>query len=122
MSTPVDTQRLARVLVISESGAVDRDWVESLAGCAEVRVVPTIADALAAMRDERCDLPLCATAQLPPRSQATATAQNQKPLESVGQGVCLLAPHGRMLGSNAKLRSYPRDIAEAIRSGAAALG
>src|SRR5262245_44614761 len=113
MSTPVDTQRLSRVLVISESGAVDRDWVESLAGRADVRVVATIQEALAVLRDEPFDLTLCATNQLLPLSQAAAAAQTQKTLESVAQGVCLLAPDGRMLWSNAKLRSYPRDIAEA---------
>jgi len=122
MSTPVETQRLARVLVISETGAVDRDWVESLAGRAEVRVVATVEDALAIARDEPFDLTLCAADQLLPLSQAPAAAQTQRTLESVAQGVCLLAPDGRMLWSNSKLRSYPRDIAEAIRAGAAALG
>lgn len=108
--------------MISETGAVDRDWVESLAGRAEVRVVSTIAEALAVVRDEPFDLTLCATSQLIPLSQAAASAQTQKTLESVAQGVCLLSPDGRMLWSNSKLRSYPREIAEAIRSGAAALG
>src|SRR5262245_29342001 len=81
MSTPVDTQRLARVLIISESGAFDRDWIESLTGRAEVRVVPTVQEALAVLRDEPYDLTLCASSQLPPLAQAAATAQTQKTLE-----------------------------------------
>lgn len=123
MSSGLKSSGIRKILVVNGDGSIaDAASLGLHAPHAEFRVVKTIQDAIDALQDDSIDLAVCTGADFAPLAQAARDRQTRDVLESVGQGVCLLSPGGKPLWSNAKLRSYPHDVFEAIRTAAADLG
>lgn len=123
MSSGLKSSGVRKILVINGDGSIaDATSLGLHAPHAKFRVVQSIDAAVEALRGEAFDLAVCAAGELAPLASAAGERQTRGVLESVGQGICLFAPGGELLWANAKLRSYPRDVFEAVRSAAAELG
>lgn len=111
-STPPERKRY---LVLSGPHADDPALLDTLRGLAAVRVADTPDEVLEALRSQGCDLVICPATQIVPLARAVGHLRTENFLEELGQGACVVGCDGELLWANAKLKSYPPKIVEAIR-------
>ncbi len=99
-----------RVLLLSKPTLERNAVVHRLLGEAQVRVVSTFEDAVAALREGAFDLVVSDTGDFLALERATVNQQAAMILETIGQGVCIIDAEGRLVWANPKMRSYPADL------------
>ena len=108
-----------RFLLLAESGDAAEQWLPLLRDWGQVRVVTTLADAQAALRDEAFDAVLCPGTELLPLGSAMGRDQARRVLDGIAQGICTVARDGSLIWMNAALSAYPAEIVEAVRAACA---
>jgi hypothetical protein len=94
----------------------DPRLLEALRELAAVRVVETPDEALEVLRSQGCDLVISPATLILPLARAAGHLRTENFLEEIGQGACVVNRDGEMIWVNAKLKSYPPKIVEAIRA------
>lgn len=105
-----------RYLVLAGPHADDPRLLEALRELAAVRVVQSPDEALEMLRTEGCDLVVSPGTQIVPLARAAGHMRTENFLEELGQGACVVNRAGEIIWANAKLKSYPPTIVEAIRA------
>lgn len=105
-----------RYLILSGPHTQEPALLEALQQVAAIRVVQTAEQALSELRTQACDLVVCPATQILPLARAAGHLRTENFLEEIGQGACVVDRTGKMTWANAKLKSYPPPIVEAIRA------
>ena len=105
-----------RYLILAGPFTQEPALVDALRGIAAIRVVQNADQALAELRGQACDLVIAPATQIIPLARAAGHLRTENFLEELGQGACLVDRSGKMTWANAKLKSYPPTIIEAIRA------
>ena len=101
--------------MLSGPHADDAALLDALRGIAAVRVAATTDEALEALRSQGCDLVICPATRIVALARSAGHLRTENFLEELGQGACVVGRDGQLLWANAKLKSYPPNIVEAIR-------
>jgi CheY-like chemotaxis protein len=109
------SQRL-RYLVLAGPHAQDARLLDALRELAAIRVAETPEEALEALRTQGCDLVISPATQIIPLARAAGHLRTENFLEEIGQGACVVSHSGELVWANAKLKSYPPKVIDAIRS------
>lgn len=104
----------SRILVLSRPGSPSSDRVSQIFPEAEVRTVSSFDEAVAALRDGQYDLVISDQRDFLALERASINHQATLLLETIGQGVCIVALDGRLVWSNPKMQSYPADLQEKV--------
>lgn len=99
-----------KVLLLSKPTLETNSVVHRLLGEAQVRMVSTFEDAVAALREGTFDLVVSDTGDFLALERATVNQQAAMILETIGQGVCIIDVEGRLVWANPKMLSYPADL------------
>lgn len=110
-----------RYLVLAGPHTEDPRLFEALRELAAIRVAKTPDEALSALRSEGCDLIISPATQIVPLARAAGHLRTENFLEELGQGACVVDRDGKLTWANAKLKSYPPKIVEAVRAACAEL-
>lgn len=94
---------------------------DALAPECDVRRVPDVEGALAALRERHFDAVISATNQFLPLMRSVARAEAETILEMIGHGVCTVDTEGNLLWGNRRFHSYPDLAIDAIREAATAM-
>jgi two-component system, sensor histidine kinase SagS len=105
-----------RYLILAGPYTQEPALLEALGQVAAIRVVQTAEQALAELRTQACDLVVCPATHILPLARAAGHLRTENFLEELGQGACVVDRAGKMTWANAKLKSYPPAIVEAIRA------
>ncbi len=116
MAPPTTPSQRCRYLVLAGPHTQESRLLEALRELAAVRVVKTPDEALEALRTQGCDLVISPATQIVPLARAAGHLRTENFLEEIGQGACIVNRDGEMIWVNAKLKSYPPQIVEAIRA------
>jgi len=76
----------------------------------EVRSFDELDEALSAMRSDHFDAVLAETADFLPLERGVVTQQAAAVLDTLGDGVCIVAPSGQMVWANRKMREFPESL------------
>ena len=109
------SQRL-RYLVLAGPHAQDPKLLGALRELAAIRVAETPEEALEALRTQGCDLIISPATQIIPLARSAGHLRTENFLEEIGQGACVVSHSGELVWANAKLKSYPPKVIDAIRS------
>lgn len=115
MSSNPISQQVRHILALSASQPLDAGLLQALGEHGAVRAVQNLEEALAALRSQRFDLVVGASADFLPLAQAAGQLRAETILEKIGQGVCIVAPTGQLIWTNSKMRSYPSAVVETVR-------
>jgi len=115
------TRDRMRILVLRDAGNAAERLLPQLAAQGEVRVVSSVAEAVAALRDSQFDLVLTGSSELLPLTVTAAHERASRVLEGIAQGVCIVARDGSLIWANTTLRSYPAHVLDAVRAACAAV-
>ncbi len=81
-----------------------------------VEVVDALEAALDALQNGGFDLVISETADFLPLERAAISNQANVVLETIGQGVCIVDPSGRLLWANPKMLGYPQELLRRVCS------
>lgn len=109
------------MLLFAEAEEAAAEWQNLLAEHGDVRVVRTIGEAEAALREQPFDVVLCPGSELLPLISQAGRDQARIVLDGIAQGVCSVGQDGGLIWANTAMRAYPPDVIEAIRSACAEL-
>lgn len=109
------------ILALSKALQADPDLLAALGEHGDVRTVQTVDEALTALRARLFDVVVGSPTDLFPLARAEARQRAEIILELIGQGICIVDRQGDLVWSNAKLRSYPEPVVEALRRNCAEL-
>lgn len=104
-----------RVLVLMDSAGVADQFVAALQALADLRIVNNPTEATAALKAETFDLVICGDSELLPLARVATRQRSGGILEGVDQGACIVTRDGELAWANARLRSYPAEVGEAVR-------
>jgi len=107
MNLPVDQRK---ILFLQRPGAASDNTVSALGCDAEVKTVHSFEEALAALRHARYDLIVSEQGDFLALERAAVNQQAAMILETIGQGVCIVDPAGRLVWANPRMRSYPDEL------------
>jgi CheY-like chemotaxis protein len=116
MASQEPSSQRRRYLVLAGPHAQDPDLLEALRGLAGIRVAETTQEALEALRTQGCDLVISPATQIVPLARSAGHLRTENFLEEIGQGACVVSHSGELVWANAKLKSYPPDVIDAIRN------
>ncbi len=116
MASQTPSSQGRRYLVLAGPHAQDPELLDALRQLAATRVVETPEQVLEALRTQSCDLIISPATQIVPLARAAGHLRTENFLEEIGQGACVVGSTGELIWANAKLRSYPPKIVDAIRS------
>ena len=106
---------LRKLLVLQGPALEARGILGFLRDHFEVRSVDDLDDALAAMREDHFDAVLAETADFLPLERGVVTQQAAAVLDTIGDGVCIVAPDGQMVWANRKVREFPESLLSELR-------
>jgi len=107
MNIPVDQRK---ILYLTRPGVEPDSTLAALAAEADVKTVHSFEEALAALRHARYDLVVSEQGDFLALERASVNQQAAMILETIGQGVCIVDPGGRLVWANPRMRSYPEDL------------
>jgi len=110
-----------RYLVLAGPHSQDSELLAALRRLASVRIAASPQQALEALRTHGCDLVISPATQIVPLARAAGHLRTENFLEEIGQGACVVNRAGELVWANAKLKSYPPKIIEALRAACAEL-
>jgi CheY-like chemotaxis protein/putative methionine-R-sulfoxide reductase with GAF domain len=99
-----------RILLLSSPDAQRSEFLTKLSVDADVHVVNSFDDALDALRQGPYDLVASDQGDFLALERAAVNQQAAMILETIGQGVCIVEPHGRLVWANPKMKSFPGDL------------
>jgi two-component system, sensor histidine kinase SagS len=99
-----------RILLLSSPDAQRSEFLTKLSIDADVQVVNSFDDALVALRQGAFDLVASDQGDFLALERAAVNQQAAMILETIGQGVCIVEPHGRLAWANPKMKSFPGDL------------
>jgi len=106
-----------RKLLVLRGPALEAQGILELLGERfQVEVAEELDDALAALRENNYDAVLAETADFLPLERGVVTQQASVVLETLGDGVCVVGPRGEMVWANRRLRQFPTEILDKLRS------
>lgn len=105
-----------RYLILAGPYAQDPDLLEALRKLAAIRVAATTEEALEELRTRGCDLVISPATQIVPLARSAGHWRTENFLEEIGQGACVVSREGELVWANAKLKSYPPKVIDAIRN------
>ncbi len=76
--------------------------------------VPTMEEAVAELRAGAFDMVMSQSADFLPLERAHATMQSGLVLDTIGEGVCMINPAGRMVWSNRRMKQWSPEVIERI--------
>ncbi len=82
----------------------------------QVEVFDELPEALEAMRQSRFDAVLAETADFLPLDRGVVTQQAAVVLDTIGDGVCIVGPSGELVWANRRLREFPPEVIDPLRS------
>ncbi|MBN2560057.1 MAG: response regulator [Phycisphaerae bacterium] len=103
-----------KILFLSKPDCDNSVVMPRLLSDAQVRVVTTFDEAMAALREESYDLVVSETSDFLALERATVNQQAAMILETIGQGVCIVDSGGQLVWANPKMRSYPDDLTSQV--------
>jgi len=104
-----------RKLLILSGPAMQADGViESLKACFDVQVAEDLDQALEAMRRDSFDAVLAETADFLPLERGVGMQQASVVLETLGEGVCIAGPGGKLVWANQRLREAPPEVRKSL--------
>jgi CheY-like chemotaxis protein/GAF domain-containing protein len=98
-----------------DSAGVADQFVAALQALADLRIVNNPTEATAALKAETFDLVICGDSELLPLARVATRQRSGGILEGVDQGACIVTRDGELAWANARLRSYPAEVGEAVR-------
>jgi CheY-like chemotaxis protein len=116
MASQKPSSQRRRYLLLAGPHAQDPELLDALRGLAAIRVARTPEEALEALRSHGCDLVISPAAQIVSLARSVAHLRTEDFLEEIGQGACVISRGGELLWANAKLKSYPPRVIDAIRA------
>jgi two-component system, sensor histidine kinase SagS len=99
-----------RILLLSKPDAQNGDLLSKLSIEAQVHVVNSFDEALIALREGPYDLVASDQGDFLALERAAVNQQAAMILETIGQGICIVEPHGRLVWANPKMKSFPGDL------------
>lgn len=81
---------------------------------ADVHLVSSFDEALSALRERTFDLVVSDQSDFMALERAAVNQQATMILETIGQGVCIVDPHGRLIWSNPKMKTFPLKLMQQI--------
>ena len=107
--------KLQRILALGAPTLSSSETIEQLKLNNEVVMVQTIDDAINALRGGGFDAILAQCSDFLPLERSAASLQSSLVLDTLGEGVCMVSPAGRILWANKRMRLWTSDIIERIR-------
>ncbi len=120
MSTSVGVGGTRRVIVLSLSGEVEAGWADLLHDVGDVRIVRNLDEATERLQVGGFDTLVCAPDVLLALARRVGQLHSDAIFERFGYGVGVVSRKGDLDWANAKLRSYPFEVLEKIRTTCAA--
>lgn len=108
------TTALLRVLVLGRHGSRAAELAERLSADAQITTVDTFDAALAALRENHYDTIVSDQGDYLALERAAVNQQSTLILETIGQGVCIVSPHGDPVWANARLRGYGPELLQQV--------
>lgn len=99
-----------KVLLLSKPGSRGATIASRLGEDAEVRVVDSFTDAMSALKDAQYDLIVSDQSDFMALERNIVEQQATMILNTIGQGVCIVDLHGKVVWSNPKMQSYPEEL------------
>ncbi|MCZ6816442.1 MAG: response regulator [Planctomycetota bacterium] len=103
-----------RILVLAKSGIQEEDLCSRFGQNVEFRTVHSFDEALAALRDDRYDFVVADRVKFLSLESAMISQQAVRVLETIGQGVCLVDPQGRLVWANPAMNAHPDDLIDKV--------
>jgi CheY-like chemotaxis protein len=105
-----------KILLLAKPGSRGNELLSQLSNDAEIRLVESFDDALAALRDGVFDLVVSDQSDFMALERAAVNQQATMILESIGQGVCIVNLQGRLVWANPQVQNCPDDLIDEICS------
>jgi CheY-like chemotaxis protein len=99
-----------RILLLSKPGTSSSTLLSQLPLQADVRVVSSFDEALMALRQDNYDLVVSDQGDFLALERAAVNYQAAMILETIGQGVCIVDPQGRLIWANPRMKGFPGDL------------
>jgi CheY-like chemotaxis protein len=115
MVADATSQMTRQILVLSGSQTSESDILNALKGLGSVRIVDDVGSALEALRAGTYHLVVSEFAEFLPLAKAAGHQHAEAVLELINHGVCMVDLGGAMVWANAKLKSYPHEVLDALR-------
>src|SRR4051812_45945511 len=112
--TRLDVTR-SKVLVLGGPSRVNADAVRALGACCDVVEIPSIDQAMDALRREHFSAIFSDSADFLPLERAMVSQQASLVLNTIGEGVCIVDAEGRCNWMNKKMQAWGAPIHEKIR-------
>lgn len=104
-----DNQRL-KLLVLAGSRPTDEQLLNLLRSAFDVHLAVEINEAMDCLRHQPFDAVLAAAADFLPLERGLASQQAAVLLNTIGEGVCVVARDGRLQWTNAKLKAFDKAV------------
>ncbi|MFQ5411582.1 MAG: GAF domain-containing protein, partial [Phycisphaerae bacterium] len=108
------TATCAKVLLLAKPGSKGEEVISHLGSEADVRLVGSFGEAMAALLEGNYDLVVSDQSDFMALERSAVDLQATLILVTIGQGVCIVGVDGRRIWANPKMRSYPSDLTEQI--------
>ncbi len=99
-----------RILLLSKPGSDASKLLSQLPGDTQVELVSSFQDALAALRQGTYDMVASDHGDFLALERAAVNQQAAMILETIAQGVCIIAPQGRLIWANPRMKLFPGDL------------
>jgi CheY-like chemotaxis protein len=104
-----------KVLVLSGQSTANTPLLDALRGCCEVKEIPSIDQAIEALRHDQYDAIFSDAGDFLPLERALVSQQTQLVLNTIGEGICIVDGDARCNWMNKKMQAWPGHVHERIR-------
>lgn len=101
------------ILAVGESAR--SGLIQVLSGLGRVQTVPSVSDAVIALRADRYDFVIAPGGELSPLANIVGLESAETILDRIGQAVAIVDREGQLAWGNQKLKSYPAATIDRIR-------
>jgi CheY-like chemotaxis protein len=111
----LDGQKNKVLILASQTKAGNSAAVEALRATCDVVEIPTIDQAIEALRNDRFDAIFSDSADFLPLERALVSQQASLVLDTIGEGVSIVDAEGRANWMNKKMKAWPARVHEKVR-------
>lgn len=105
-----------KILLLAKPGSAGDRFARTLGDSADVRLVSSFDDAIEALKDGAFDLVISDQSDFMALERSAVNQRSSLILDTIGQGVCIIAGDGRVLWANPRMRSFPDDLIAQVSS------